>query len=319
MEALIRDTLSQLQKATTVQNLITTHPEEHPTLTQIAVPEGMQRVDLTAEIDKIATKLQPWRRSGTAKLTNLDSLIYWANRNKGETSVLFADTGDQPKLTCIADYIGEGAPVIDPLNRDPKSSHMLHRAVYAFPLSREWKVWQAISGKPMTGAELGEFVENNAKDLLEPTPALLTSDGKNAEQWEKDMLETAHQLQGRFGQYLTLMQLARNFQINEVSNISASINRDTGESSIQFLNEHKEPDGGAVQIPNLFMIAIPVFENGAYYRLAVRFRYRKAGSGVNFIFTLHNADIALRNSIDEAITRAMEETDLPVLYGHPEG
>lgn len=292
---------------------------DQPQIHIAALPSDMTKVDLTPELDKLATKLQPWRRTGHAKLSDLASLIAWANRNKGDTSALFAETAAQPKLTCISDYLGEGAPVIDPTSRDPKSSHMTHRASYAFPLSPEWKLWNSISNQPLSGAELGEFVEANAKDLLEPTPAILA--GKTSEtatDWEDAMIDTARQLQGRFGQYVNLIQLARNFQINEVSNIAASMNRDTGESSIQFLNEHQQADGAAVQIPNLFMVAIPVFENGAAYRLPLRFRYRKAGSAVKFIFTLHNADLALKNAIDEALYQAQNETGLPLFRGTPE-
>lgn len=288
-----------------------------------AVPNDMTVRDLTPEIEKLATKLQPWRRTGTAKLTDLDSLIAWVNRHKGATSALFATVTGQPSLTCIADYLGEGAPIIDPTSRDPKASHMQHRAHYAFPLSDEWKIWKAVSAQTngLTGGELGEFVEANAKDLLDPTPNLLadTPGARGVEDWEIKMIEVARQLQGRFGQYQTLIQLARNFQVNEVSNVTASLNRDSGESSIQFLNEHQQPDGTPVSIPNLFMIAIPIFENGAFYRIPVRFRYRKAGATVKFIFTLHNADVCFRDAVDQALQRATDETALPLFRGTPEG
>lgn len=295
--------------------------DDRPAMHIAALPADMTRVDLTPELDKIATKLQPWRRTGTAKLADLDSLIAWANRHKGPTSALFADTGPQPKLTCIADYLGEGAPVIDPTSRDPKSSHMQHRGIYAFPLSPEWKIWSAISGVAMSGPELGEFVEANAKDLIEPTPHLLSGaiGARDIEQWEIAMIELARKLEGRFGQYTTLTQLARNFQVNEVSNVAATMNRDSGESSIQFLNEYQQPDGQPIQIPNLFMIAIPIFENGAAYRIPMRFRYRKAGQTVKFIFTLHNADICFRDAVDEALQTAATATELPLFRGHPEG
>lgn len=319
---LLETVIDQIGKGRTPADILSMTAEgNHPTARLVAVPNDMTVRDISPEIDRIATLLQPWRRAGTAQLTDLDSLIAWANRHKGATSALFADLGEkQQTLTCIADYLGQGAPVIDPIERDPKASHMRHRAVYQFPLSREWAIWTKVSGTELSGGQMGEFVEANAKDLLEPTPALLanTPGARGIEDWEVRMIETARQLQGRFGQYQTLIQLARNFQINEVSNVAASLNRDTGESSIQFLNEHQQPDGGAVLVPNLFMIAIPVFDNGAHYRIAVRFRYRKRGSEVKFFFTLHNADICLRDAIDEALARAAAETALPLFRGTPE-
>lgn len=292
----------------------------HPALHVAAVPKDMEVRSFAAELDALATKLQPWRRTGTAALSDLDSFIAWANRHKGDTSALFADTGAQPSLTCIADYLGAGAPVMDAHSRDPKASHMRHRATYAFPLSPEWKIWSKASSVAFDKGEFGEFIEANAKDFLEPTPALLANTpGKpGIEPWEVRMIEVARQLAGRFGQYTTLMQLARSFQINEVSNIATTLNRDTGESSIQFLNEHQQPDGAPLQIPNLFMIAVPIFENGAHYRIPVRFRYRKVGSAVKFLLQMHNPDICLKDAVDEALARVSGETNLPLFRGKPE-
>jgi hypothetical protein len=319
-ENIAQTILREVGKSTEVKNILSIAAMDAPTLHVVAMPKDMERIDLTDAVDKLATKLQPWRRTGTAELHDLDSFIAWANRNKGESSALFADAGDKPSLTCIADYLGAGAPVIHPLDRDPKASHMRHLATYAFPLSPEWKIWNKVSGAMLGKGELGEFIETHAKDFLEPTPALLADKPgmRDIEEWEIRMIETARQLQGRFGQYATLMQLARNFQVNEVSNITTSLNRDTGESSIQFLNEHQQPDGAPLQIPNLFMVAIPIFTNGAHYRIPVRFRYRKSGQEVKFILTLHNPDVCLKDAVDEALARAESETALPLFRGNPE-
>jgi len=285
----------------------------------VVIPKDMTLIDRTKEQEALDTRLQPWRRKGTAQLQDIVSFITWANRNKGQTSIIFADViSAQPTLTCIADYLGAGAPVIDPIERDNKASYCQHRAIYAFPLSDEWKIWNAISDKPLSKAELGEFIEANAQDLLDPTPALLSPNGTPKEEWELRMLDVARQLQGRFGQYTTLMQLARAFTINETSNISTTLNRDTGESSIQFVNEHRQPDGQPINIPNLFMIAIPVFENGVGYRLPVRFRYRKSGQDIRFVLSLHNPDVCFRDAMEGAIAVAGAETGLPVLRGLPE-
>lgn len=132
------------------------------------------------------------------------------------------------------------------------------------------------------------------------------------------MIEVAGQLQGRFGQYQALVQLSRSFQVYETGHLNVTTNRDTGEAQVQFLTEHKDPDGQPLRLPNLFMIAIPVFEEGALYRLAVRFRYRKAGDSVKFFITLHNPELALRDAAREAIDQATAETDLPMMMGKPE-
>ncbi len=317
-ENILQTAIAAVTKGRTPVQLLAAHAEELkvPCFHIAAVPNDMAVRDLSPELDRLATKLQPWQRTGTAQLTDLPSFIAWANRHKGETSAIFAEVTDKPGLTCVADYIGEGAPVISPNERDPKASHMRHRGVYAFPLSREWQTWNKVSGTILTKAELGEFIEANAKDFMQPTPAVLA--GRPEEPWEERLHAVAQQLRGRFGDYQTLLQLSRQFQVNETANLATSLNPDTGESTIQFLNEHQAPDGSPVRIPNLFLVAIPVFDNGALYRLPVRFRYRKAGSDLRFTLTLHNPDVAFRDAVDEAVATAASETQLPVFRGRPE-
>lgn len=300
------------------ENLILHQPGDKPMVGVWSVPENTKTVDLTNEMDKLATKLQPWRRTGTAKMFDLQSLIIWANRHKGDTSALFAEISHTPSLTCIADYQAEGPAVMDATSRDPKASHNRHRATYAFPVSAEWKLWTGRSGKPMGKAELGEFVEANAKDMLDPSDMLVQGQMIHMEPWEKDMWRIAAQVKGRFGNPGTLIDLSRRFEVDEKSTLSTTRNPDTGESSFQFINEHQNPDGTPVKIPNLFLIAVPVFENGALYRLAVRFRYAKAGSDINFTLTLHNPDLALRDAVELALAQAVEETALPLMRGTPE-
>ncbi len=251
-------------------------------------------------------------------MTSLESLIEWTNRHKGTGSVLFAETGERPSLTAVIDYHHAGAPG-EPHERDPLARHGKHRASYAFPLAREWKTWAAIcaSERGIEQAELGEFIETNAMHLIQPTPAML-GQGAPVEAWEQEMIETAAKLQGRFGSYQSIVRLARELAVHETSNIQASVNRDTGETSIQFMDQHSAPDGSPINIPNLFLIAIPVFDRGPCYRLAVRLRYRKSGQAVKFILSIYGAEAAREDAIKEALTKAATDTCLPVFEGTPE-
>jgi hypothetical protein len=317
-KAIFADILGSITGAGKSQQLILTPPEEVPVAHVAVVPANMQRIDLTDAMDKINTKLQPWRRTGTAHMQDLASLIAWANRNKGATSALFANVSDKPSLTCIADYHAEGAPVIDHITRDTKASLCSHRAHYAFPLSREWQLWNAISGKGLGKADLGEFVEANAKDMLTPSHALTNGISDKMEPWERDMHLVAQQVRGRFGLPDTLINLSRRFEVTESNNISTTRNPDTGEATFNFINPHQQPDGSPISIPNLFLVALPVFDNGAVYRLPVRFRYIKSGAEVKFFLTLHNPDVYLRDAIQIALDDAEKATGLPLFLGSPE-
>lgn len=300
---------------------IISEPESGQELVQptlVAVPQGLTVKDVTEHHIAALTRLKPLRRTGTAKLADLDSFIAWTNRFKGVASMIFAQIAPAPKLTAVIDYHGEGGPTMTPNTRDLLANACAHRATYDFPLSQEWKLWNAIHDKPLGKDEFGEFIEANAKDLLDPTPYLLGQGKGEPETWESRMADIAAKVQGRFGQYAVLVQLSRSFQVYETGHLQVTTNRDTGESQVQFLNEHREMDGAPLRIPNLFMIAIPVFEEGALYRIPVRFRYRKSGDSVKFIVSLYNADVAMRDAAREAIETARAATELPVLMGAPE-
>lgn len=284
----------------------------------VAVPEGRKITDLTRHHIEAMEFLKPLRRKGTARLDSLESFIGWAERFSGETSVLYAlPDMNAPKLTCIADYHDEGGATID--GADPAARHCHHLGVYNFPLSEEWKAWTGISGQPLGKDEMGEFIEAQAKDIMDPTPAILAGKGgSEVEPWEARLVETARQIEGRYGQLTELLAMSKRFQVYETSDLTVKTNRDSGEAEIQFMNEHRAADGKPLKVPNLIIIAIPVFKNGAPYRMPVRFRYRKSGSEVRFILSIYNPERAFQSAFDEAVTEARDATGLPTFLGAPE-
>lgn len=266
---------------------------------------------------KATETLAPWRRTGTATLRSLTSLIDWSNRNKGSSSALFANPDEnQPRLTCIANYHGQGEPAPHG-EKDTTASHCDHRAIYDFPLSKEWRLWNRISGETMNSDQLANLIEDNIKDIIDPTPALLGTVTAETE-WEKRLIEVAGKFEARFGTVGQLIRMSREFTVNESSDLTAKVNRDTGEQVFQFKNEHTDEQGAPISIPTLFLITIPVFEMGAIYRLPVRFRYRKSGSSIQFTLTLHDPRKAFDDAFDEACAEAAENTELPLFIGTPE-
>jgi hypothetical protein len=286
----------------------------------ISMPSHRKTQDLTNEIRSAAEYLKPTRRKGTAKLDDLQSLIDWSIRFKGETSALFAlPDMTAPKLTCVADYHAGGA--IDPTSStgDPTARHCHHKAVYNFPLSDEWQAWMAISGKGLEKDDMGEFIEANAKDVMDPTPAILKGKTDNKFQdWENRLITTANQIEGKFGQLHQLLQMSKQFQVHEKSNLTVSTNRDTGEAEVGFVSEHSDGSGKPLNIPNLIIITIPVFRGGAPYRMAVRFRYRKTGGNIKFVLTPYNPEKSFEAAFRLAVEEAKEKTALQLFYGSPE-
>jgi hypothetical protein len=286
----------------------------------VSMPEKRRVEDLTDKTRTAAEYLKPARRIGTAKLKDLASLIDWANRFKGDTSALFAKNDiTDPQLTCIADYHASGPADPVTITGDGTARHCHHRAVYDFPLSKEWLAWAAVDGKALDKDDLGEHIEAQAMDIMDPTAAILSKkEGSENEPWENRLIRTGLQLQSRYGQLYEMLDISKRFSVYETSDLTAETNRNTGEQEIHFLNEHKTADGKPVNIPNLIIIAIPVFEGGAPYRMVVRFRYRKMGGAVKFFLTMYNPEKAFDAAFEEATSEAIAKTDLPLFMGAPE-
>ena len=60
------------------------------------------------------------------------------------------------------------------------------------------------------------------------------------------------------------------------TSVQQAVTLATGEITINFAEQHKDGAGAPIRIPNLFLIAVPVFEAGDAYRIPVRLRYRLA-------------------------------------------
>ncbi|WP_065332298.1 DUF2303 family protein [Tritonibacter mobilis] len=97
-----------------------------------------------------------------------------------------------PALTCIADYHESGPIDVTSVEGDPTARHCHHRAIYDFPLSEEWKAWMKVSGQGLDKDDMGEFIEAQAKDIMDPTPAVLKGEQHdNNQPWENRLVETA--------------------------------------------------------------------------------------------------------------------------------
>ena len=313
----IRDVMSELGHHDPIE---TPADFDHTTAQLVSMPSQRSVENLTEKLRDAAQYLKPARRKGTATLTELQSLVGWTERFKSDDSVLFADPDmTAPTLTCVADYHSKGPSDCTTATGDPTARHCHHRGVYKFPLSNEWKEWMKISGKPQDKDVMGEFIEANAKDIMDPTPAIIKGkEDKNNEPWENRLIGTAQQIEGRFGQLSQLLAMSKKFQVFEKSDLKVVSNRDTGEAELQFLNEHQTIDGQPLVTPNLIIIAIPVFRGGAPYRMAVRFRYRKNGSAIEFALTIYNPEKVFEACFKEAVELAKNETGLPLFYGTPE-
>lgn len=286
-----------------------------------SVPTDRKISDLTTDLRKHAEYTKPHRRAGTAKMNDLPSIIAWANRNKGAESVIFADQQGtaSASITVIADYHLEGAPDANPAG-EATARHGKHRATYAFPMSRKWANWMALSGKAKSGPEMGQFLEDSILDVIDPPMSLTLPGvaGAEANAAEHRLIEIAQRFNSKYGSATQLFNMATSFAVYEKADFELAHNSTTGEGRVKIKSEHMGADGAPIDVPKLFLIAIPVFERGHVYRIPVRFQYRKTGGDLKFTLTLHDPERAFEDAFNEGCTQCATETGLPLFMGKPE-
>lgn len=262
-------------------------------------------------------RTEPRFRRGTATMLSLDSLIAHVNRFGDEDSAVFADDNPRaPKLTAVLDYhradtLTGDSSADEETRQHGDYRHGWHRTEFAFPLSREWEEWNAMSGKRMSMIEFAVFLERHMSDI-----ALAGDD------YPEDV-ERFVQTRGgrdRVADFSTLVALSRGLKIHEDAVVEEAHTLETGEGHIRFTVEHKARNaaGDTVKVPTLFFISIPVFKRGAFYRIAAALNYRKTAEGLIFTFDLYRPDRSFDHAFNEAVARVDAETEAQVFFGAPE-
>lgn len=264
-------------------------------VTVATVPQGVKIESVKKLRDEYLTK--PERLKGCAKLETLASFIAHAVRFKDAGSALFAHVGDRPWLTAVYDY-NEGPSA-------PRFSE--HRALYNFPISREWAAWIAADGRPMEQATFAAWVEDHAAGVVDPTIPQAAE--------AVDMLRAVDIAPGTPTQVLTF---SRGVDVRVESNVVNRVSLPTGGQRLVYDSEIKGAAGEALDVPGGFVIAIPLFDGGGHYALPVRLRLRvEKGRVLWSIAVLRAADV-LRSAVVAAAEEARVGSGLPLFFGAPE-
>ncbi len=239
----------------------------------------------------------PRRKSGTAKVATLESLISLIDRHKTEHSAIFAETNwEKPSITAVFDY--------HEATNGGLADNGKHRAHYEFPLSEEWKAWVKINGKQLEQVEFAEFIEDHIAELSAP-----------------DSFE-AEDFRGKFGFKVAypneLVALSRGLQVHAETRVKNNVVLQSGEGEITWDEEHRDAQGNKLTVPGMFILSIAPFFMGDPTRIPVRLRYRVSGGKVLWICQLYRPDVHITQQVMRDLERVAHETELPHFQGTPE-
>jgi uncharacterized protein YfdQ (DUF2303 family) len=277
-----------------------------------SVPEGRTLQSVKKLLDEY--RLRPERRTGIAELHDLDSFISWVNRHKDASTVLRCEMSrTAPKLHAIIDYHEEG-PATQAEGQDDKARWGSFRATYSMPLDKRWLQWNEISGKPMGQGAFASFLEDHLLDLVGANNGA-TGSGELVSNLPAEVARFIALAGGKCAEPAEVVQLSKGLDLYADTKVQERINLQSGETSFTFEEKHRgAPD--AVVVPQLFLVALPVFYlSDTLYRVPVRLRYRLAEGKLVWIPTLWQAEEVFDKAVRDAAKAAEDATERTLFYG----
>lgn len=206
---------------------------------------------------------RPRRKTSAPKVTDAQSFKDYLEKHgiEGETEVTAQET--EGRMICIID----AGTDIEPGWRD-------HSITLQLQASDEWRRWLDRNNKLMRQTDFAEFLEDNAKDILEPS-------------------------------YADIFEIATSLQVKRGVDFESATRLDNGEIQLGYRETTTASAGkvGQMSVPQTLIIALRPFKGGEPYRVTASFRYRLNGPDLTMGYKLQN----LEKIRDEAFATVAEE------------
>lgn len=160
-----------------------------------------------------------------------------------------------------------------------------HTASYKPRRSVEFETWMASNRKQMTQVDFARFLEENMPDVVEPNSA-------------------------------ELLQVALTFEAKKSVEFASGVRLNNGQ--IQFAYDEivrGTAQKGTIEIPEKFVLGIPIHINGPAYRIDVRLRWRLQEGKVVFWYELVRPHRYVEDALKEIRERVATETAVALLVG----
>ena len=264
----------------------------------VVLPRGKEIKSVKGFIDEY--KSAPDRHFGTSTHETPASLIEHVNAFKTESSVLFANMSrKEPAIQAVYNYRTPAAP--------SKGDWM---ARMNFTLSDQWKEWTKQDGQMLGQDEFAEFIEAHADDVVSPP--------ESADESFAGTRQLAIMLGLKIATQFEVINLSRGLEINSEFKAKNIVNPGSGERQIQFTSSHSDVGGQKLTIPGLFLIAIPVFQNGMLFRMPVRLKYRIKDETIKWGFNIYQPEKNFDAAYTDECGKIADNTGLPIFFGRPE-
>ena len=162
-----------------------------------------------------------------------------------------------------------------------------HHATLALSKSDQWNLWNGKAEKEIPQAEFAEFIEDNYRDVISPAAA-------------------------------TVLEIARDLTAHMDVNFASKVNVKNGTTQFAYqevLTAGQLGQSGNMEVPEKFIILIPVFFGEKPVTIEARLRFRINGGKLRFIYKLYRPAELLAEAFKVVVKEIEEKLAIEVLLG----
>ncbi|MDJ0922095.1 MAG: DUF2303 family protein [Henriciella sp.] len=235
------------------------------------------------------------------KLKTINALHEYVNRFKTTATAIFADV-DARHIEAVIDYHDSGRVHAKPVTRDAQGEKVVnydmdlvpsentvmlpdrcrHRASVRMSYSEEFEEWDAIEGEWHDQIDFLKFLEQNATDVLSPTPS-------------------------------SLLEMVTDFAAIEDVEFKSSTRLQNGDRELMYRKESVPK--GTITIPNELSFNMPIYFGEEPQQFKALFRYRINAGSLSLRIDWHRIKQAKLKGFSAACERLLERTGVYVFAG----
>ncbi len=162
-----------------------------------------------------------------------------------------------------------------------------HRLTLTLRHSPEWLRWNGMNNKQFTQQQFAEFLEQNAIDIMDPTPA-------------------------------TMMEVARDLQATTEVEFGGGIRMNDGQVRFKYTETTKSSVGASqLAVPEQFTLSLPVFVGGDRAEMGALLRFRVKEGKLVIWYTLVRPEEVIRLAFLSARDEIAAALELTIINGNP--
>lgn len=251
-------------------------PEDSLVVRVVPNDQSIRTTDLERYLE------QPRRSRGDATVHDPADFCTYVRRLEGTATTVWANE-DLHTVTAVFNDHQE----TEDGDSEGFSGWRDHTATLRLKVDRDWAAWTRYDGKLLDQETFAEFLEDNARLIVEPDAA-------------------------------TMYEVARSFQARSNADFSRVVRVDNGDVQMTW-NEQTEAKVGAgkgtFDVPASFTVRLAPFVGTPMQELTARLRWRLREGRLGIGYALLRPDLVVREAFQDVVATVNGDLNSPVLLG----